>query len=70
MKYKLTAYVTLRINRHKDKEALALFLLSENSPKFKKAARVKVNAHALGVGFYSYMCARLSPIPTESVDEV
>lgn len=22
-----------------------------------------------GVGFYSYMCAWLSPIPTESVDE-
>jgi len=22
------------------------------------------------VGFYSYMCAWLSPIPTESVDEV
>ncbi len=35
-----------------------------------KHTRVKVDAHAYGVGFYSYMCAWLSPIPTESVDEV
>ena len=32
--------------------------------------RVKVDAHAYGVGFYSYIAAKVIPNTTESVDEV
>ena len=45
-------------------------MLSEISPKLKKHSRVKVNAHAVGVGFYSYMNATVFGDTSESVDEV
>ncbi|WP_191763060.1 hypothetical protein [Phocaeicola intestinalis] len=69
-KLKRTAYVTLQTNRHKDKEALALFLLSENSPKFKDAARVKVDAHAIRRGLLLVYVATVFGDTSESVDEV
>ena len=34
------------------------------------AAKGKANAHAKGVGFYSYIAAKVIPNTTESVDEV
>lgn len=35
-----------------------------------KQSRVKVNAHVIGVGFYSYMVATVFGNTTESMDEV
>jgi len=45
-------------------------LLSENSPKLKKAARVKPMLTLQGVGFYSYIAAMVFGDTSESVDEV
>jgi len=45
-------------------------LLSENSPKLKKAARVKPMLTLQGVGFYSYIAAMVFGDTSESINEV
>lgn len=56
------AYEITIFHRHIDK-SVSFILASENRQNFKKQSRVKVDAHAYGVGFCSLMTARCLPIP-------